>query len=169
MAIDFPNSPTDGQVYSVGTKSWTYVSAESKWVASGAPQGPTGPTGAIGVTGPTGATGTAGATGPTGPANIPISGAQKTAPYTLIASDTGKHILVGTGGSVTIPNNVFTAGDVVSVVNNTTGDITINCSTTNAYITGVNVNEASVLLSTRGIATIFFVSATSCLIGGNVT
>lgn len=168
MPIDFPNSPTDGQVYSVGTKSWTYVLAEAKWVASGAPQGPTGPTGAIGVTGPTGAAGAAGATGPTGPANIPISGAQKTAPYTLIASDTGKHILVGTGGSVTIPNNIFSAGDVVSVVNNTTGDITINCSTTNAYITGVNVNEASVLLSTRGIATIFFVSATSCLIGGNV-
>jgi hypothetical protein len=165
MAIDFPNSPTNGQVYSVGTKSWTYVSAENKWVASGAPQGPTGPTGPIGPS----STGPTGATGPTGPLNIPISGAEKTTTYVLVASDVGKYIQVGTGGSVTIPNNIFAQGDAVTIANNTGGNITINCSTTNAYITGVNTNRGSVTLATRGIASVLFLSATSCLIGGNVT
>lgn len=34
MAIDFPNSPTNGQTYSVGDKMWTYNSADNKWLLS---------------------------------------------------------------------------------------------------------------------------------------
>jgi hypothetical protein len=148
--------------------------------------GPTGPTGAPGLTGNTGAQGATGptgaastVTGPTGPSvtgptgpgyvNVPISGAEKTASYTLATTDVGKYIQLGTGSSVTIPNSTFAQGDVVTLANNTTGNITITCSTTNAYITGVNTNKTSVTLATRGIASILFISGTSCLISGNVT
>jgi hypothetical protein len=41
----------------------------------------------------------------------------KTAPYTLIASDAGKHISITTGG-ITVPFNVFSVGDTISVFNN---------------------------------------------------
>lgn len=34
MAIDFPNSPTDGQVYTVGDRSWIYSSAAASWTAN---------------------------------------------------------------------------------------------------------------------------------------
>lgn len=60
MAIDFPNTPTNGQLFTVGEKTWQYVSAESKWISAGGTIGPTGPTG------PTGATGATGPIGPTG-------------------------------------------------------------------------------------------------------
>jgi len=55
---------------------------------------------------------------PTIPANA------KTAAYTLIASDAGKHISITTGG-VTIPSGVFSVGDAISVYNNSTSTQTI--------------------------------------------
>jgi hypothetical protein len=129
--------------------------------------------GAVGPTGPTGATGAAsnvtGPTGPTGPTTIPQSGSDKTTSYTLATSDVGKFIGVGSGGSVTIPDATFASGDVVSVYNNTTGNITITCTITTAYIAGTNTDKASVTLATRGIANILFYSGTVCIITGNVT
>ena len=66
-AIDFPNSPTDGQVFTSGTSSWTYNLATNRWIASRAiVNGATGATGFTGATGATGATGFTGATGATG-------------------------------------------------------------------------------------------------------
>jgi hypothetical protein len=68
--------------------------------------------------------------------NIPQSGSAKTASYTLATGDVGKFIEVGASGSITIPNSTFAAGDVISIFNNTTGDITITCTITTAYIAG---------------------------------
>jgi hypothetical protein len=66
MPIDFPNTPTNNQVFTVGDRSWTYVAAENKWVAGTGPQGPTGPTGPQGSTGPKGVYTVTGPTGPAG-------------------------------------------------------------------------------------------------------
>lgn len=57
MAIDFPNSPTTNQVFTVGGRSWIWTGAS--WdiipVTVTGPTGPAGPTGAAStVTGPTG-------------------------------------------------------------------------------------------------------------------
>jgi hypothetical protein len=68
---------------------------------------------------------------------IPQSGSAKTASYILAVGDVGKFIEVGASGSITIPDDVFAAGDVVSIFNNTTGDITITCTIAEAYIAGV--------------------------------
>ena len=100
---------------------------------------------------------------------IPQSGSAKTTSYTLATTDVGEFIEVGSGGSITIPNATFAAGDVVSVVNNTTGNITITCTITTAYIAGTDSDKASVTLATRGVATILFLSGTVCIITGNVT
>ena len=100
---------------------------------------------------------------------IPQSGSAKTTSYTLATTDIGEFIEVGSGGSITIPNATFAAGDVVSVVNNTTGNITITCTITTAYIAGTDSDKASVTLATRGVATILFLSGTVCIITGNVT
>jgi hypothetical protein len=100
---------------------------------------------------------------------IPQSGAAKTTSYTLATGDVGEFINVGSGGSIVVPDAVFATGDVVSVFNNTSGNITITCSITTAYIGGTDADKATITLATRGIATILFISGTVCVVNGNVS
>lgn len=60
-AIDFPTSPTNGQVFTNGDKTWVYSTAISAWKLQ--TQTVTGPTGPAGPTGPSGPTGPAGTSG----------------------------------------------------------------------------------------------------------
>jgi hypothetical protein len=101
--------------------------------------------------------------------NVPQSGSDKTTSYTLTTGDIGEFVGVGSGGSITIPNSTFAAGDIVSIFNNTTGNITITCSITTAYIAGTNTDKDTMTLATRGVATILFISGTVCVVTGNVT
>lgn len=101
--------------------------------------------------------------------NVPQSGSAKTTSYSLAVGDVGKFIEVGASGSITIPDATFAAGDVVSIFNNTSGNITITCTITTAYIAGTDADKASVTLATRGVATILFLSGTVCVISGNVS
>lgn len=100
---------------------------------------------------------------------VPQSGAAKTASYTLVTTDVGQYIQISTSGAIVIPNSTFAAGDVISVFNNTSANATITCSTTNAYIAGIDTNKTSVTLATRGVATILFITSTLCVISGNVS
>lgn len=100
--------------------------------------------------------------------NIPAI-ADKTGAYTLAVADVGKVVGVGTGGSIEIPNSTFAAGDAVLIFNNTSAGITITCTITTAYIAGTDADKATVTLATRGVANILFISATACVITGNVT
>ena len=101
--------------------------------------------------------------------NIPQSGSDKVTSYSLDVGDVGKFVGVGTSGSITILNSTFAAGDVISIFNNTSGNITITCTITTAYIAGTDADKASVTLATRGVATILFLSGTVCVISGNVS
>ena len=101
--------------------------------------------------------------------NVPQSGSDKTSSYPLATSDVGKFVGVGTSGSITIPDATFAAGDVVSIFNNTSGNITITCTITTAYIAGTNIDKATMTLATRGVATILFISGTVCVVSGNVS
>jgi hypothetical protein len=100
--------------------------------------------------------------------NVPAVGT-KTSSYTLAVGDVGKYVQVGTGGSIIIPNSTFAEGDAISIFNNTSGNITITCSTSNAYISGIDTNKTSVTLATRGVATVLFISSTLCVISGVVS
>ena len=107
-------------------------------------------------------------TNPIGYRDVPPVGA-KTTSYTLQTADVGKYVEVGSGGSITIPDATFAAGDIVSIFNNTTGAVTCTCSITTAYIAGTDADKATVSLSTRGVATVLFNSGTVCVITGNVS
>jgi hypothetical protein len=107
--------------------------------------------------------------GTIGFAGVPQSGATKTGSYTLAVSDVGQLIEVGSGGSITIPDATFATGDIVSIFNNTSGSITITCTITTAYISGIDADDATVTLLTRGVCSVLFISGTVCVITGSVT
>lgn len=111
---------------------------------------------------------TADGTNKVGYRNIPAVGT-KTGSYTLAVGDVGKYVQVGSGGSITIPDATFAEGDVVSIFNNTTGNVTLTCSITTAYIAGTDSDKATMTLATRGVATVLFISSTVCVVSGNVS
>jgi hypothetical protein len=84
--------------------------------------------------------------------------------YTLVAADAGKHILAS--GTVTVPNSVFSAGDAVTIVNNTGSNLTITKSISTMY-NASDGSSANRTLATRGMATILFISGTVSYISGS--
>ena len=101
--------------------------------------------------------------------DIPSAGAAKTSAYTLTISDIGEFVTVGASGAITVPNDVFSAGNAVSIYNDTTGNVTITCSITTAYIAGTDSDKATMTLATRGVATILFINPSLCVASGNLT
>jgi hypothetical protein len=99
---------------------------------------------------------------------IPPVGA-KTSSYTLAIGDVGKFVEVQSGGSIVTPAAVFSAGDAISIYNNTTGNITITTSATSTYVAGTNTLRTSVTLATRGVANILYIDASTCVVTGNVS
>jgi hypothetical protein len=96
MPIDFPNTPTLNQTYTVGTRTWiwdgTLWNLTSSTSSALGPTGPTGPTGAEStVTGPTGPTGTTGIspTGPRGPSPSVIVSNTTTVSTSITTANTG--------------------------------------------------------------------------------
>lgn len=100
---------------------------------------------------------------------IPQSGSAKTTSYTLATTDVGEFIEIGTGGSIIVPDAVFSAGDAVLLFNNTSGSITITLSITTAYQAGTDTDKATLSLATRGVANVLFISGTVCVVSGNVS
>jgi hypothetical protein len=112
---------------------------------------------------------TADGTNAVGYKNIPKSGSDKVTSYPLVTTDVGKYISVGSSGSITVPDATFSAGDAVSIFNNTSGNITMTMTITTAYIGGTDADKATITLATRGLATILFLSGTVCVVSGNVS
>lgn len=107
------------------------------------------------------------ATGGIGYSNIPAVGT-KTASYTLTAADVGKYVQISTGGSIVLPTGVFAEGDCVLLYNNTSGSITITCSAPTAYVAATNTVVTSATLATRGVCSVFYYSASACVLFGSL-
>jgi hypothetical protein len=102
---------------------------------------------------------TADGTNPVGFRNIPAS-----ANTTLAVGDVGKCITAT--GTITIPNSTFSAGDAVSIFNNSSGSITLSSSLTTTYLAGTSTTGSTRTLATRGLATVYFISPTVAVISG---
>ena len=89
----------------------------------------------------------------------------KTSSYTLVAADAGQAISSNSGGW-TIPNNVMSAGDVVTLINVNSGDLTIEKGDgLNMYFAN-DASNTDRTLATRGVATIYFLSGGGASITG---
>ena len=85
--------------------------------------------------------------------------------YDLVASDNGKHIFAG--GNVTIPPNIFSAGDIITVVNNTAGDINIVAGAGQGIYNSATASTAvPKTLAQRGMATILITNSSTCYVSG---
>ena len=84
--------------------------------------------------------------------------------YTIAASDAGKTILAS--NTLYVNNNTMQVGDAVTIINNTSGNITITKQITTMYWTqdGTSANRT---LGTRGCCTIVYTGNTECYISGS--
>ena len=85
--------------------------------------------------------------------------------YTLVASDHGKVILAS--NTITVPSGVFSAGQSISIFNNTSGNISINRSSVTMYWSQDGTNGDRTL-GTRGVATILCVGTDTFVITGGL-
>lgn len=86
------------------------------------------------------------------------------APYTLVASDAGKHIYAS--GNVTVPTAVFSVGDAVTVMNSTTGNISIVQGASTTLRQAGTANTGNRTLAQFGVCTILCFAANSFVISG---
>ena len=100
-----------------------------------------------------------------GGVKVTIASNAQSGAYVAVATDAGKAIYISTGG-VTINNSVFSTGDAVTIINNSGSNQTI---TQGSGVTLYNTADATTgnrTLAGRGMATIWFASASVAYISG---
>lgn len=83
---------------------------------------------------------------------------------TLVAADTGKCVVITAG--ITVPASVFSAGDAVSLYNDGATDLTITQGSSLTLRKGGSATTGNLTLAGRGLATIWFKSATEAIMSG---
>lgn len=85
--------------------------------------------------------------------------------YVAVAADAGKAIYISTGG-VTINDSVFSAGDAVTIINNSGSNQTITQGSGVTLYNAADATTGNRTLAGRGMSTIWFVSASAAYISG---
>ena len=86
--------------------------------------------------------------------------------YTLVDSDAGKFIRSG-GGNITINPNVFSTGDMITILNDTGGNITIIQGSSFSLINTADASTGNRTVAQRGLATILFNAQNQAYISGS--
>lgn len=86
--------------------------------------------------------------------------------YTLVATDTGKHVSITTGG-VTIPASVFSTGAVVTIYNNSGSNQTITQGSSVTLRQSGTANTGNRILAQYGVATVLCVAGNTFVISGS--
>jgi hypothetical protein len=98
--------------------------------------------------------------------DLPVT--NRTAAYTAALSDTGGTIRT-TGGGVTVPSGVFSAGQAFSIFNRSGSSQTITqASGVTMYLSGPGTT-GNRTLAPNSICTVYFTAANECVISGAVT
>ena len=97
--------------------------------------------------------------------SIPIN--SQTSSYVLVATDNGKAISITTGG-ITVPNSVMSAGNAVTIYNNSGSSQTISQGSglTMQWAGQTTSTTGDRTLGLYGICTILFISTSSAIISG---
>ena len=90
----------------------------------------------------------------------------QTSAYTLVASDTGKHISITTGG-VTVPSGIFSVGDIVTIYNNSSSSQTITQGASVTLRQAGTSNTGNRSLDQYGTSTLLCVASDVFVISGS--
>ena len=94
--------------------------------------------------------------------------AHNAATYTLVAGDAGKLVREATNSAnITIPQNVFSAGDMISIFNVSSGDNTITQGTGTTLYNTADGATGNRTLATKGVCTIVCTSPNEFIISGS--
>lgn len=96
-------------------------------------------------------------------ADIPQN--SQTSSYTLVIGDNGKHINTTTGG-VTVPSGVFSAGNVVSIYNDSSSDQTITQAASVTLRLAGTATTGNRTLAQYGLVTVLCVASNEFVISG---
>ena len=88
----------------------------------------------------------------------------KNTSYTLTASDIGT--LVTTDSAVTVDQDIFTAGDAITIYNNSASNITITQGTNVTFYLAGTSTTGSRTLAQRGVATVLCVASNAFVVSG---
>lgn len=95
----------------------------------------------------------------------------QTGNYTLVLADQGKSVLLngGSAQTVTVPNAVFSPGDVITLVGSNTSPITITAGAGANLIwaNGTTTTTGTRTLTSYGIVTIYYDNAANAFISGS--
>ena len=86
--------------------------------------------------------------------------------YTLVATDAGKCVTQTHSSGFTINNSVFSAGDAVTMINNSGSDQTITQGSGVTLYNSADASTGNRTLASRGMATVWFQSASVGYISG---
>ena len=89
----------------------------------------------------------------------------KSSDYTLVAGDAGKAI-IRNGGNVTVPNGIFSAGDMVTIINNASSDMTVTQGSSLTLYNSGDSSTGNVTQADRSASTIVFASSSVAYIAG---
>ena len=91
--------------------------------------------------------------------------------YTLVASDAGKQIVVSGAPAITCPDNVFTAGDMITIVANSSSNPTIVEGSGVTLYNASDGSDGNVTLAARTVCTILVAAGqdTMYVAGGGIS
>ena len=145
---------TTGSTGSTGAQGYSGYSGFS---------GPQGTQGFSGFTGIPGAQGFSGFSGFSGTNSIPQN--SQSSAYSLQSSDNGKYIDISSGG-VTVPSGVFSAGNVITIYNDSSSNQTITQGSGVTLRWGGTTNTGNRTLANYGICTVLCVGSNTFVISG---
>jgi len=78
----------------------------------------------------------------------------KSTAYTLVADDAGKHVRVDNGSTIIVPDNVFSSGDMITIVANSASDVPITQGTGLSLYNASDGTTGNKTLAARTVCTI---------------
>ena len=90
----------------------------------------------------------------------------KSSAHTLVATDAGKAVYISTGG-VTVNESIFSAGDAVTIINNSGSAQTITQGSNVNLYNAADGTTGNRTLAGRGMCTLYFVSDGDAYISGS--